>query len=189
MIIYIHGFASSGQATKAQAFRQYFKSKNQAFIAPSLPYQPDLAVQMLEELILSYQEDIYLIGSSLGGYYALYLSQMACVKNIVVINPAITPTMTLKQALGETINYYDNSYFSWKKSHIESLKNYALNDLDMQKIMLLLQEGDEILNFQDAIKRLNGCTVFVEKNGNHSFKNIESYFEKIRLFFKETLNN
>ena len=51
MIIYIHGFGSSGEGHKAKQFREYFK--DDGFIAPSLSYIPDLAIKTLEELIES----------------------------------------------------------------------------------------------------------------------------------------
>ncbi|MBE0470845.1 MAG: hypothetical protein IBX55_15225 [Methyloprofundus sp.] len=37
MIIYIHGFASSGMGDKDQVFRQYFKACSIDVFAPSLP--------------------------------------------------------------------------------------------------------------------------------------------------------
>ena len=51
MIIYIHGFSSHGYGGKAKMFRSYFTDKKETFIAPSLSYIPDLAIQTLEELI------------------------------------------------------------------------------------------------------------------------------------------
>lgn len=183
MIIYIHGFASSGQASKAQAFRDYFKSNNRNFIAPSLPYQPDLAIKTLEELIASYQEDIYLIGSSLGGYYSLYLSQLKQVKKVVLINPTVNAAQDLQEAIGETTNYYDNSHFSWQQSHVDALKNHPLDNLNLETILLLSQKGDEVIDYQEAVDKLKGCPMIIEENGNHSFKNIQSKFQKINDFF------
>ena len=70
MIIYIHGFGGSGEGSKAKAFRNYFASIKEPFIAPSLSYVPELAIRTLEELIDAYPGEVSLIGSSLGGYYA-----------------------------------------------------------------------------------------------------------------------
>ena len=51
MIIYIHGFGGSGEGSKAKLFREYFKSTEDGFIAPSLSYVPELAINTLEELM------------------------------------------------------------------------------------------------------------------------------------------
>ena len=90
MIIYIHGFGSSGEATKAQIFRKFCEEKQIRYIAPSLSTIPDLAIKTLSELIESYQENekVYLVGASLGGYYSMYLSDKYDLPT-VLINPAI----------------------------------------------------------------------------------------------------
>jgi len=102
----MHDFGGSGEGSKAKAFREYFKSKQEGFIAPSLSYVPELAIKTLEELIESYKEDITLIGSSLGGFYAIYLSQKYSLK-AVLLNPSINPYKTLKNLVGDAPNFYD----------------------------------------------------------------------------------
>ena len=188
MIIYIHGFGSSGYGSKAKLFREYFTSIGEDFIAPSLSYVPELAIQTLEELIKSCHGDVYLIGSSLGGYYATYLSQMPEVKKVVLINPATKPTETLKRALGDAPNFYDGSSFSWNQKHLEMLKEYDYylpnGSKELEKFFVLLQKGDEVLNYTDAQKKYEGAKVIIEDGGSHSFDNIERYFEEIRAFFE-----
>ena len=173
MIIYIHGFGSHGLGSKANAFRIYFKEKKEVFIAPSLSYIPELAIQTLEELIESY-DDVKLIGSSLGGFYTLYLAQKYGLK-AVLINPSIT----LKKVLGEALSFYDDSHFEWMQSHLDMLKKYE-TDLVVQKdIMLLVQRGDETLDYKEALVKLPNAKQIVEEGGSHSFDGIERLFDQI----------
>ena len=183
MIIYIHGFGSSGQGGKAIQLREYFKSINAPFIAPSLSYVPELAVATLEELVNSY-EKVTLIGSSLGGYYALYLAEKYGVK-AVLINPAIESGKTLKRAVdlkGMAKNYYDDSSFSWNESHLEMLKKYTVNNVKHGEYLLLLQKGDDVLDYKEAVAKIPTATMVIEEGGTHPFEGIERYFEKIRDF-------
>ncbi|MCG3720375.1 esterase, partial [Aliarcobacter butzleri] len=86
MIIYIHGFASCGFGSKAQKFKEYFEEE---IITISLPTIPNLAIDTLEQIIefsLNKDENVYLIGSSLGGFYSLYLANKYDLK-AVLINP------------------------------------------------------------------------------------------------------
>jgi len=182
MIIYIHGFGSSGQGKKSSVLREYFKSKNIAFIAPSLSYIPTLAIQTLEELIDSYDK-VQLIGSSLGGYYTLYLSQRYKLK-AVLINPSICPYTTLNLYIGNAPSFYDDSTFQWTSRHIESLKSYQILPKHQENMMLMLQKGDETLDYKKAIDFLPDAKHIVEENGNHSFEGIERFFEEIRDFFE-----
>ncbi len=130
MIIYIHGFGSSGQGTKAKQFREYFASIGEPFIAPSLSYVPELAISTLEELINTY-DDVTFMGSSLGGYYGIYLSQKYDVR-CVLINPSTQPTETLRaisEEEGTAKNYYDESRFAWLESHLRMLERYVVEEV------------------------------------------------------------
>ena len=179
MIIYIHGFGSSGEGHKAKQFREYFKEDG--FIAPSLSYIPDLAIKTLEELIESYDGDVKLIGSSLGGFYSLYLGEKYNLQ-VVLINPSVYPFITLKKVLGNAPSYHDISTFTWMESHIEMLKKYEVEIIDEKKVMLLLQKGDETLDYMNAVNKLPGAKLILEEGGSHSYDCIERHFQVIREF-------
>jgi len=181
-IIYVHGFGSSAKGGKANEFREYFKGLNQPFIAPSLSYVPELAIQTLEELIESY-ENVALIGSSLGGYYSLYLSQKHNLKS-ALINPSTQPAKTLKKALGYAPNFYDASRFEWNESHLRSLEKFKTKITNQDNLMLLVQKGDETLNYQEALKLLPNSTLIVEDGGSHGFEGIGGHFETIANFLQ-----
>ena len=187
MVIYIHGFGSHGYGSKAKVFREYFKSISEDFIAPSLSYVPELAIQTLEELIESYHGEVYLIGSSLGGYYATYLSQMPQVKKVVLINPATKTMETLSRALGFAPNFYDDSSFLWSQNHLKMLEQYDYylphGSWELEKFLVLLQKGDELLDYYDAEEKYENAKVIVEDGGSHSFDGIERHLENIRVFF------
>ena len=182
MILYIHGFSSHGYGGKAKALRAYCKEKNIPFMAPSLSYIPDLAIQTLEELIEEC-EDIGLIGSSLGGYYAMYLSEKYNLRS-VLINPSIHPQKTLAQALGMVPNYYDGSLFEWKKSHLEMLDNYSTDIIDPHNFLLMVQKCDEVLDYREAVDKLADAELIAEEGGGHGFDGVERYFERMVSFLE-----
>lgn len=184
MVIYIHGFGSSGRGGKALLFKEYFKSQNIPFISPSLSYVPELAIDTLEHLIESYDDEVTLIGSSLGGFYSIYLAEKYGLK-AVLINPAVDSANTLNRmlTLGDTAkNYYDNSYFNWTKSHVDMLLNYRVDGVQNGKYFLLLQKGDDVLDYNEALAKLPNSKSIVEEGGTHPFEGIERHFESIRDF-------
>ena len=188
MIIYIHGFGGSGQGSKAEKFRDYFYSQGKEFIAPSLSYVPELAIQTLEELTKSYKQDVYLIGSSLGGFYATHLSQLQAVKRVVLINPSINADVTLQRSLGSAKNFYDLSSFEWNSRHIQTLEHFksklaSIVYTNQEKYLLLVQKGDELLDYEEAVTFYTDAKQIVEEGGSHSFDGIERYFEQIETFF------
>jgi len=183
MILYIHGFGSSSQGMKSKQFREYFKKKGEGFISPSLSYVPELAISTLEDIIENCGVDVKLMGSSLGGFYALYLSQKYNLK-AVLINPAVNADVTLKRAIGHGINYYDNSSYEWNAYHVKSLETYKTISANQKNIMLLLQKGDDVLDYKEALDLLPDASLHVEEGGSHNFDGIERYYEEIREFFK-----
>ncbi len=181
MILYIHGFGSSGQGGKATLFREYFEDE---VIIPSLSYVPSLAIDTLEqiiEMLLSKDETVGLVGSSLGGYYAIYLANKYDLK-AVLINPAIYPYKTLDK-VGMAMNYFDGSNFEVTSEHLKNLKSYEVEFVkNEENFLTLLQTDDEVLDYNEAVEKLPNSDLVIEEGGNHSFENIESYFRKIGSF-------
>ncbi|MDD3466281.1 MAG: alpha/beta fold hydrolase [Campylobacterales bacterium] len=183
MIIYIHGFGGSGLGGKASVLKESMREHG-GIIAPSLPTNPHLAIQTLSELIESFRQkdNVYLIGSSLGGYYALHLSSKYNLP-AVLINPAIKPYETLRRALGYAPNFYDGSTYEWREEHLDILKSLETDQYDTSKLLVLLQKGDELLDYQDALAKLDGARFVVEDGGSHSFDGIERHVDTIQDFF------
>lgn len=185
MIIYIHGFASSAFSTKAEKFKEYFADE---VITVSLPTIPNLAINMLEQLIeafLKLDEKVYLVGSSLGGFYSIFLANKYGLK-AVLINPAVNPWGTLDryEDLEFITNYYDGSQFEFTSEHLNSLKSYKVDYLiNPNNFITLLQTDDEVLDFNEAADFLEDTELIIEEGGNHSFEGIERYFRKIGTFF------
>ncbi len=182
MILYIHGFASSGLGAKARIVREYFG--DEAF-APSLSYVPDLAVDTLEQIVRQARrrkEPLGLIGSSLGGYYALWLSERYDLP-AVLVNPSIRPWKTLAAQTGTGANYYDGARFEWTPSHVRQLKKYRHASRG-RRCLLMLQTGDEILDYRVALEALPEAESLVVEGGDHSFRDFKEYLPRIRSFLE-----
>ncbi len=181
MIVYIHGFGSSGFSKKAQLLEAYFGKKN--ILSPSLSYIPELAIDTLNQIIekLYRYEEITLVGSSLGGYYATYLSSIFGLK-AVLVNPSVYPYRTLAKNIGFNHAYHDGSDYAFIQKHIDALKEYEVDVVDFRKFLVLLQSGDEVLNYQEAQEKYHDSQIVVEEGGNHSFENFETKMEMIERF-------
>ena len=178
--IYIHGFGGSGLGVKASLFREHF---GDTIICPSLSYVPALAIDTLKQLIeqMIDHTTVTLIGSSLGGYYAMYLAEHYGIK-AVLINPSCEPYETLEKVFGSAYNYHDGSHFEWLGQHTRALREYEVQTVTPQQYLVLLQTNDELLDYSVAQRKFDDATVIVEEGGNHSYENIESKFEIIESF-------
>ena len=91
LIIYIHGWNSSGNARKAELLKEELANSAEYEVASyTLKSHPREAIKQLTEIIESEKESrkVYLIGSSLGGYYAVYLAESLDLK-AAMVNPAV----------------------------------------------------------------------------------------------------
>jgi len=184
-VIYIHGFNSSEKSYKAQQFASWIAVSfpNIEYVTPRLHYDPRVAMTQLIQLI---DKNTVLLGSSLGGYYAIYLSQLYNIR-AVVINPAIKPYELLADYLGSQYNPYLDLQYELTLDHVEALKSLFIEVLSQpDKIMLLQQMGDEVLPFSQAIEYFKQSTQHVEFAGDHSFVGFERYFDTIAKFLKIT---
>jgi pimeloyl-ACP methyl ester carboxylesterase len=105
-LIYLHGFASGPQSSKAQFFRRRFEELGVAMQIP------DLSGGNFEELTISGQlrviqriavgDDVRLIGSSMGGYLAaLYAARHPEVTKLILMAPAFGFARRWPLMLGE----------------------------------------------------------------------------------------
>ncbi len=181
MILYIHGFSSSGLSYKSKLFRENFGE----IISPTLSNIPDLAIDTLEQIIkfsLHVKKPVHLVGSSIGGYMSIYLANKYNLK-AVLINPAITPyNFTMFTGFNECA--YDGSKFESTCKHLEDLKKYDVATLkNLKNFLVLLQKGDELLNYKEAEEKFKNSNLIVEEGGTHSFDNLSSKLNDIKTFF------
>lgn len=189
MIIYLHGFASSGFGHKAQLVRAWFNEHHVRCIAPSLPQIPELAIHTLYDLIESLlpYEPVHLIGSSLGGYYSLHLAERYRLRS-VLINPSVNPIVTLGEHTGYTTHFHDGSQFEWTADHSRFLARLATTPSEnlQANCLLLVQTGDETLDYREAVHALPHAEQVVEPGGDHGFQGIERHLPKIKQFLSVT---
>lgn len=88
-IMYVHGFASSGQSGTVTRIREVFP--NATVIAPDLPIHPEEAMTLLRQTCEREQPDL-VIGTSMGGMYA----EMLYGFDRVLVNPALQMGDTMK---------------------------------------------------------------------------------------------
>jgi predicted esterase YcpF (UPF0227 family) len=182
-VIYIHGFNSSEQSFKAQAMRTWLSGFNVDYQVPRLHFDPRIAMLQLENLLTP---GCKLIGSSLGGFYATYLSQKHQI-DAVVINPAVQPSRLLADFLGPQYNPYQDCHYQLDLAHICALDALYIPKLTSpERIMLLQQMGDEVLPYKDALQYYLDAKQYIDFNGDHSFQELQRYVPAIVNFLKIT---
>src|SRR6185369_2945866 len=102
-LLYLHGFRSSPQSTKARKMAARVRDRHPQvnWWCPQLPPSPRLAIQLVMHGISRWPRDaMAVVGSSLGGFYATYVAEASGCR-AVLLNPAIDPARDLAPYTGE----------------------------------------------------------------------------------------
>ncbi len=186
MILYLHGFASCGNSTKTAVLKAYFGEDQ--ILSPDLPIDPVEAIRFIKRYIIEHDVDL-LIGSSLGGFYASYFCELLGIKT-VLINPSTQPFITLASYVGINQYWCSGDDFEFTREHLKSLFEYAVGQPNNPELyLLLLQKGDELLDYVKAQDKYEGATLCIEEGGNHRFENLNDYLEQIKGFREHAAND
>lgn len=183
MLIYLHGFNSSPRSHKAQYLEQFLEERalGRRFSCPSLPHWPDEALAAAErELLRHPPAAVTLVGSSLGGFYATCLAERHGVR-AALINPAIEPHLGLRAWLGPQRNLYSGETYELTDEHLRQWQSQYVTKLHPERYLLLVETGDEVLDYRAAVQRYRGAWQVVVQGGDHT---MASFPDQLPLILK-----
>lgn len=185
MLIYIHGFNSSGQSGKARELAAWLAARGlaEAWACPDLPDRPAEAVAVLEGLIAGSRGPAKLIGSSLGGFYAAHLAEKHGLK-AVYINPCVGCHAKLADEVGKAQkNWHTGAEYTFSAEHADELAALRVDRLSQPDHHLLLVEtGDTVLDYREAVAYFAGAHQVVLEGGDHGFSRFAEHIPMIIEF-------
>ena len=191
LIIYLHGFCSSPASWKSQLLAEGMARRGLAehFVCPQLSPVPDEAAASVSRLIEAADGPVTLIGSSLGGHYANFLAEKHGL-NAVLINPAVpqgdflrgaVDYLDLAKFVGEHTHFHSGEAFSFTEAHAAQLKAQVSRPTP-GRYWLLLETGDEVLDYRQAQDFYAGCRQTVLEGGDHGFASFAEFVPQIIEF-------
>lgn len=189
MLIYIHGFNSSAQSGKAREMAAWMGGRGlaEAFVCPDLPHRPAQAIALLEDLIRASRRASpasrpKLVGSSLGGFYATWLAERHDLK-AVLVNPCVACHAKLAEYLGQPQkNWHSGEAYLFGAEHLAELQSLALTPRRKDNYFLLVEKGDEVLDYREAVAFYAGSRQEVLEGGDHGFTRFAEFLPSILEF-------
>ena len=186
-LLYIHGFLSSPLSFKAQQAQVWLAANHPEidYHCPQVPPYPARAQQLLEQLVESLlPRPVYLMGSSLGGFWATWLAEKYNLRALL-INPAVSPQTFMPKHVGmELKSYHSDDVYFLHQNHIDEIKSVDVQPQRLNNYWLLVQTGDETLDYHHAVQKYAGCKQTIEPGGDHAFHGFERYFESGLAFLR-----
>jgi uncharacterized protein len=185
MILYLHGFRSSPSSMKARLVGERMAALGHAgqYLCPQLPASPKLAMELALSLVDGVAADqLTLIGSSLGGYYATWLAErLGC--RAVLLNPAIVPRLDLAPYVGVTTQYHSDQPFEFKHAYIEELRALEVPRITQPgRYFLIAATGDEVLDYRDMVTHYAGARQHVIDGSDHAISEFANYVDDVLRF-------
>lgn len=189
MLLYLHGFESSPKSLKIQQlenFLQYHKGGTDELFAPQQPSRMVAIKEFLDQLVAT-RKITAVMGSSLGGFWThyvvsqLHLQGQTKVRG-VLINPAIQPQRWMPaEPTARTHPCTQEAYTL--DAHDREILAQVERELNPQvELLVLLQSGDQQLDYCEARAYYRQQRLIVEHGGDHSFIDFPRYLPAVLEF-------
>jgi predicted esterase YcpF (UPF0227 family) len=181
VIVYLHGFNSSPRSHKAVVLARYMQERGlqSSFACPALPPLAKDAIREVEKLPLG--PGTCFVGSSLGGFYSTYLAEKLDAK-AVLLNPAIEPHVGLRAYLGPQANLHTGEPYELAERHLQEWAELVVPAIRPKRYLLIVETGDEVLDYRQAVERYAGAEQVVVPGGDHSLQSFPRHLPAILRF-------
>ncbi len=185
-VLYLHGFRSSPQSTKARQVAAVMASQfpHITWWCPQLPPSPKAAAELIAGGTTHWPADrMAVIGSSLGGFYATWLAnQRGC--KAALLNPAIDPARDLAKYIGEHTAWHDPAErFYFAPEFVDELRTLEVGPLaNPERVWALIAKGDEVLDWREMTARYPGSHQVVMEGGDHAISNFDQHLPHLLEF-------
>jgi uncharacterized protein len=165
---------------KAQVMQRFMADRGLAheYACPCLPPLAHEAISAVERTL---KRGDCLIGSSLGGFYATYLAEKHDLK-AVLLNPAIDPHVGLRAYLGPQKNLHTGEPYELTEAHLQEWEKLCVARITSKRYLLIVETGDEVLDYRKAVERYAGAEQVVVPGGDHSLQSFAQHLLRILEF-------
>lgn len=191
-ILYLHGFLSSPKSHKAQVTKRWLAQHRPdvEYLCPALSSYPSECIEQIREALSCINTPIGVIGSSLGGFWATNIIEQQLADAAVLVNPAVSPHTRIDEFMGKELHTYSgpaNTYTLTEKDLHDFASMDTLSISRPDQYWLMVQTGDETLNYRLAADKYRHSQQLIEQGGNHAFDTYKDKLPAILKFFDQKL--
>ena len=182
-LLYLHGFRSSPQSMKSRkvAARVAQEHPGVTWWCPQLPPSPRDAMALCLDGIASWpREQMAVVGSSLGGFYATHIAELTACK-AVLLNPAVAPARDLHRYIGEQTSWHDpQDRFFFKADYVDELKALAHGPVaHPERYFAVIAKGDEVLDWRQMTGRYPGARIKLLQGSDHALSDFGDHIDEV----------
>ena len=192
-LLYLHGFRSSPQSAKAVQVAARVREQHPGVVwrCPQLPASPSEAARLIRHLTEDWpREGMAVIGSSLGGFYARWLSlQRGC--RVALLNPAPFPQRDLSKYIGEHPVWQNpDEHIFFRAEFVDELVALAgdisrlapAQPITPDRLFAIVSEQDEVLDWREMMTFCAGGSIHRLPEGDHAISDFDRHIDRLFQF-------
>lgn len=186
-VLYLHGFRSSPQSTKARQMATLMAERHPSVTwwCPQLPPSPQAAAALIAQGTADWPaQTMAVMGSSLGGFYATWVAaQRGC--KAVLINPAVFPARDLAKYIGEQTAWHDpEETFYFAPEFVDELRTLERPAFQPgpDQLLALIAKGDEVLDWREMSARYANAQQVLIEGGDHALTDFDTHLSRVLAF-------
>jgi predicted esterase YcpF (UPF0227 family) len=186
-LLYLHGFRSSPRSAKAQQMHARIAADYPDVVwwAPQLPPSPREAAALIKSGTADWpRESMAVVGSSLGGFYALWMQHHTDCRKAVLLNPAVDPARDLGRHIGMQAAWHDpDERFFFSPAFIDELRTLASPPpTDPARVLAVIARGDEVLDWREMAEHCAGATMLLLDGSDHGLSDFARHIDTVLAF-------
>lgn len=180
-VIALHGYGSSPSSsstikTLKNGLKEY------SFISPKYDEKdPSGTAGKLLSMATSVpeNEELVIIGASLGGFWARWLANKVRGAKLVLINPSINAPENLKKYVASG---------GLASSEVDAYKPYKIStDRSSMSIMVIVAMDDDVVSPKETVSLYNGRAEVHKGTGGHRMSTLNTYIDSIKKFIETSV--
>lgn len=151
---------------------------------PQLPPEPDVAMALARSIVRDVPpEQLTLIGSSLGGYYAMHLAEATGCR-AVMLNPALRVFEKLAAHVGPQTAYHGaGEAFEFKAEYLDQLRALHVPAITRpERYFLIAATGDELLDWREMAAAFPCARHKIIDGSDHGLSDFAQYMHEVLAF-------
>ena len=188
-IMYIHGFNSGAQSRSARLLAETLNCKVSLLLYDCaqdfITCQQSLITQI--RTIATPQHRVCLIGSSLGGFYALQMT-LPIIAHCIAFNPLTQPEKQLEPMLGENINFSTGERWLFSSQALESYANAIDSRRHPIPKDIILGRHDELIPPNMAAQYWKQHATITYSDDTHQIADFTPFLPILRRYWKPEEN-
>ena len=152
---------------------------------PQLLASPKISMEMvIEHIERTKADEMVVIGSSLGGFYANFLAEKYECK-AVTLNPAVRASRELAPHVGMMTAYDSDEPFDFRPEYIDELSALQIESItNPSRYFLMAAKGDELLDWKEMVDFYRGSHQLILEGGDHGISEYAEHLPSVIEFIK-----